>query len=229
MYIDEFVARANKTFFKYEKAEQYMYNRGFTKEDIVKYSIGYTKIAKIRKSYDSDYKFIHDKTYKFRFLENRIVIPLRNIIGKVNGLVVRKIEEKRYNIYLLSEAKKIGAFFGIYESLQDILEKRRVFVHEAALDAASFSKVFPNSISTLTSFINDEQYEFLTMLVDKIILVFDEDGPGQSGKRMLFKRFGKKYLDSISIGYSDSNKCLQTQGLKNFSTYIKRKVPILLH
>lgn len=228
MYLDEFVGYANRTFFKYPEPQQYIYGRGFDRTDVEKYSIGYTRFAKIRKVQDADYKALHDGTYKFKLLERRILIPLRSTIGRVNGLVVRSIEEKRYNIYLMEEAKKIGAFFGLFEAIPSILEKNRVFVHEAALDSASFAKVFPNTVSTLTSFINDEQYEMLRLFADKIILVFDEDGPGQAGKRMLFKRYGNKNLESISIGYSDSNSCLQRRGIEGFRSYLKRKIPILL-
>jgi DNA primase len=228
MYLDEFVEYSNRTFFEHAEPQRYIYGRGFDHSDVEKYSLGYTRFAKIRKVQDADYKALHDGTYKFKLLERRIIIPLRNVIGRVNGLVVRSIEEKRYNIYLMEEAKKIGAFFGLYEAVASILERGRVFVHEAALDSASFAKVFPNTISTLTSFINDEQYEMLRMFADKIILVFDEDGPGQAGKEMLFRRYGNKNFEAISIGYSDSNSCLQRRGVEGFRSYIRKKVPILL-
>lgn len=228
MYLDGFVEYSNRTFFKHEEPQRYMYNRGLNKEDIENYTIGYTKFAKIKKTKDIDYKMLLDSTYNFKMLENRIIIPLRNLIGNVNGLVVRSIKEKRYNLYLMEEAKKIGHFFGLFEVLNVILDKNIVFVHESAIDSISFSKVFQNSISTLTSFINDQQYEILTMLVDKIVLVFDPDKPGRTGQRELFKRYGRKHLDSIFIGYSDSNNCLRIGGLKNFQSYIRSKVPVLL-
>lgn len=228
MYLDEFVEYANRTFFEHAEPQKYIYGRGFDRSDVNKYLLGYTKFVKIKKVQDADYKALHDGTFKFKLLENRLIIPLRNIIGRVNGLVVRSIKEKRYNIYLMEEAKKIGAFFGLYEAVDSILERGKVFVHEAALDSASFAKVFPNTVSTLTSFINDEQYELLRMFADKIILVFDEDGPGRAGKDMLFRRYGKKNLEAISIGYSDSNSCLQIRGVEGFKSYIKKRIPVLL-
>lgn len=228
MYLDEFIEFSNRTFFEHAEPQEYIYGRGFDRTDVERYSLGYTRFAKIKKVQDADYKAFHDRTYKFKLLERRILIPLRNPVGRVNGLVVRAIKEKRYNVYLMEEAKKIGAFFGLYEAMDSVLETGKIFVHEAALDSISFAKVFPNTVSTLTSFINDEQYEMLTMFADKIILVFDEDGPGQAGKNMLFSRYGKKNLDAISIGYSDSNSCLQHRGVEGFRSYIKRKVPILL-
>lgn len=228
MYLDEFAASANKSFFSYDEAQRYLYSRGFDRSDAERFMIGYTRVAKIKKVYDADYKALHEGTFKFKLLEKRLIIPLRNTIGRVNGLVVRAIDEKRYNIHLMEEAKKIGAFFGLFEALPAILETGKVFVHEAALDSMSFAKAFPNTVSTLTSFINEEQYETLTMFADKIILVFDEDGPGQAGKNMLLKRYGRKYLDSISIGYEDSNSCLQMRGTQGFREYMKQRVPFLL-
>ena len=84
----------------------------------------------------------------------------------------------RYMIYLLKEANKMGGFFGLFEALPHIMATRKVFVHEGAIDALSFAKVFPNTISSLTSFINEPQFELLDLLVDKIILVFDDDKAG---------------------------------------------------
>lgn len=229
MYLDEFVKSSNRKIYNYPEALGYLKSRGFSKEDIDKYEFGYTKVAKIRKEDTKEYRDFHRRTYMFRKLEGRILIPLRNLIGKVNGLVVRSIDEKLYNVYLLNEAKKIGAFFGLYEAIPHILNTRKVFVHEAAFDSASFAKVFPNSVSTVTSFVNVEQFETLRFFADKIILIFDEDKTGEEGKERIIERYGSDVIDSVSIGYNDSNSCLMTRGLEGFRKYIKSRIPLLLH
>lgn len=227
MYLDEFVANANKRIFDYEDPLKYLSGRGFGKDDIVKFGFGYLKVAKIKKENSPDYKALHDSTYGFKTLESKIIIPLRNILGKVNGLVVRSIKEKKYNLYLLKEARDIGGWFGLYEALPYAIKTGKIFIHEGALNSVSFSKVFNNTASSLTSFINDQQYETLRMFVDKIILVYDEDKAGEIGVAGLKKRYGK-YIDSISIGYDDTNSCLQKMGETSFVKYIKNKVPLLL-
>lgn len=228
MYLDDFVQRANKTFFENEEACHYMLTRGFSLEDIKRYNIGCTNVVKIRKEQDPDYKDLHDRTYKFKLLQGRLIFPCKNLVGRVNGMVVRSISEKRFNVYLMQEAKKIGAFFGLCEALPDIIRTGKVFVHEAAMDCMSFAKVFPNTISTLTSFINEEQIEVLSMLASKIILVFDEDDPGRKGIDILKYKYPDKKFESISLGYHDSNSCLISRGRDCFEQYIKSKVPVLL-
>jgi DNA primase len=227
MYLDEFAARATRMALEYEEPLKYLAGRGFNKEDIEKWGFGYLKVAKISKENTTEYKEFHDETYGFKVLENRIIIPLKNLIGKVNGLVVRPIEEKRYKLYLLGEAKKIGGWFGLYEAVPHILKTRRVFVHEGAFNSAAFSKVFQNTVSSLTSFINDQQYETLRMFADLIILVYDDDEAGRIGSYTLKKRYGK-CIESITVGYKDTNSCLEKMGYSSFVKFIRTKVPFML-
>lgn len=228
MYLDPFVKRACEAIFRYEEPLRYLYQRGITDEDIKKYSLGYLSIAKINDDGSEDYKHLKEQTYNFRALEKRLLIPLKNVLGKVNGVITRDIKEKKYRQFFLKEAKNIGTFFGLYEALPEILKQRKVFVHEGAIDAISFSKVFPNSISVLTSRINECQYETLRFFADTIILVFDEDSPGKHGVDTMYKLFGRKHLYTLSIGFNDSNACLQRMGLESFRRYMRNKVPLLL-
>jgi DNA primase len=228
MYLDKFAERANRMLFEYPEAKSYLNGRGFDDDDIRRFGFGYLKIAKIHKENSEDYRRFHRATYQFKNLQARIIIPLHNIVGHVNGLTVRSIEEKLYKDYLLEEARNIGAFFGLHDAIPHIIKTGRVFVHEGAFDAASFAKVFPNSVSTLTSFISDEQYETLRMFADKIFLVFDDDKTGHTGQWALVKRYGRKYIDAVSIGADDSNACLKRRGPKGFESYLKKRIPLLL-
>ena len=227
MYLDEFVTHANKVIFDYEEPMKYMASRGFGKEEIQKFGFGFLKVAKIKKENSEDYKKLHDGTYRFKTLENRIIMPVRNVLGRVNGLVVRSIKEKKYNLYLLKEARDIGGWFGLHEALPYAVKSKKIFIHEGALNSVAFSKVLKNTASSLTSFINDQQYETLRMFVDLIILVYDEDKAGKIGVAGLKKRYGK-YIDSVSVGYNDTNSCLQKMGELPFVNFIKNRIPILL-
>jgi DNA primase len=228
MYLDGFAKRASQILFEYKEALRYLYGRGFTDEMIRKYQLGYMRIARIKKSKSSEYKSFYDRTYGFRALQKKILFPLRNILGRVHGLGVRSIEEKRYKFYFLNESKKIGAFFGLYRALPYIKKTRKVFVHEGAFDSMSFAEVFPNSVSSLTSFLNEQQYELLRFYADKIILVYDSDASGSYGIHKSFETYGGKYLDYIFIGEDDANTYLRMLGPEKFFRYIESKVPYLL-
>ena len=226
MYLDGFINRASKRIFNYEEPLKYLKGRGITEEDILKYSIGYLKFAKVNAQDSEDYQYLKEKTWNFKGLQNRIIFPLRNILGSVNGLILRDIDTKRYIQIFFKEAKEIGAFFGLGEALPHIMKTRKVFVHEGAIDCISFAKVFPNSVSVLTSLVNEQQFETLRFFADKIILVFDNDAPGRMGTYKTFKSYGQNCIHTVNIGYGDTNKCLQTLGEKKFSQYIKSKIPL---
>ena len=228
MYLNGFVDQANKIIFGYEQPLSYLEGRVISKGDIEKFSIGYVKFARIYDDKSDDYKQLFESTNKFRGLQNRLIFPLRNILGYVNGLVVRSLDKKSYIQYFLDEAKKIGAFFGLYEALPHILRTKKVFVHEGAIDAISFAKVFPNSISSLTSFLNEQQFEQLKFFADKIILVYDKDEAGLTGIKKMSQVYGEQYIDHLFVGDNDPNSCLKSMGVEKFERFLKHKVPFLL-
>jgi DNA primase len=228
MYLNDFIRRANKSLFEYEEPREYLYSRGLTDEDIKKFEIGYVKYANIKKDDSEDYKALWERTHELRSLQKKIIFPLKNLLGNVHGLCVRDIKNKIYIQYFLGEAKKIGAFFGLQEALPHILKTRKVFVHEGAFDSISFAQVFPNTVSSLTSFLNEQQYELLRFFADKIILVYDKDKAGNTGYQKSIEYYGDRYIDQVYIGADDSNTYLQMLGQAKFEKYIRSKVPYLL-
>jgi DNA primase len=230
MYLDSFVNSCHSSLPRYQEALTYLSMRGITMEDIDKYQIGFTKLGSVPMSTSDDYKYLHDKTYDFKYLRERLIFPLRNILGHVNGLVTREMNNDgvRYMIYLLKEANKMGGFFGLFEALPHIMATRKVFVHEGAIDALSFAKVFPNTISSLTSFINEPQFELLDLLVDKIILVFDDDKAGNYGVQKMQENYGTKKIEAISLGDNDANDYLKIKSVDEYRRFITNKVPFML-
>lgn len=232
MYLDNFVEQCHKNIGNYEEAISYLDSRGLTSVDIDKYKIGYTKLGSVSKPKDvsEDYDYLNDKTFGFKYLREKIIIPLRNTLGHVNGLVTRDLHNdgRRYVIYLLKEAKRTGGFFGLYEALPHIQKTGKVFVHEGAINAISFAKVFPNTISSLTSFINEPQFELLDMIADKIILVFDNDKAGKCGVDKMIETYGTKKIDTISLGESDANDYLKIKSGDDYIKFITQKVPFML-
>ena len=228
MFLDAFVKRANKIILEYEKPLQYLSSRGIVREDVSMYGIGYVRVANIKKEDSEDYRSLAKRTFDFKTLQNKIIFPIRNVLGGTHGVCTRDIEKKGYAQHFLYEAKKIGAFFGLREALPHIKEKRIVFVHEGAIDSISFAKVLPNTISSLTSFLNEAQYEFLSLIADKVILIYDEDDAGNTGINKMEKYYGTKLIESLRIGENDSNRYLQMYGLEKFKQYIRYKVPRFL-
>lgn len=228
MFLNGFIKRANKIIFEYEEPIEYLKKRGIGKEYIQKFDLGYVRIANIKEVDSPDYRSLSERTFKFKTLQNKILFPIYNLIGNVHGICTRDIEDKRYKQYFLTEAKKIGAFFGLREALPYIRNTKKVFVHEGALDSISFSYVFKNSISSLTSFLNEAQFELLSFLCDKIIIIYDEDKAGAIGVYKTVKYYGDKIIDMVNIGMDDSNNYLSRLGEEKFVNYIRSKIPFSL-
>lgn len=225
MFLNGFIKKANKTIFEYKEPIEYLNKRGIGKVDIQRFDLGYVRVANIKEVDSPDYKLLSDRTFNFRTLQDKILFPLYNLMGNVHGICTRDIEVKRYNQYFLTEAKKIGSFFGLREALPYIKSTRKVFVHEGALDSISFFYVFKNTISSLTSFLNEAQFELLSFLCDKIIIIYDEDKAGVIGARKTIEYYGNRIIDTVNIGMDDSNSCLQRLGHIKFKEYIKYRIP----
>lgn len=229
MYLDNFVARAGKSIFEHEAPMKYLASRGFGEDDIRRWELGYTRVARIAENKSDDWKRLKEETFGFRTLESRVIIPLRNILGHVNGVQTRALDKKVYKDHLMSEAKNIGTFFGIREALPSIRATRRVFVHEGAFNAMAFARVFPNSVAALTSFLNEVQTELLKFIADLVIVVFDKDEAGDIGRAKVVKTYGSNGFEFVTVGESDPNACLKMMGPEKFAKYIKSRVPAVLH
>lgn len=228
MYLDHFVDRAASSIMGYEEPVKYLASRGFGEDDIKKWGLGYTRVAKVPGEGSEDWKKLKEDTHNFRGLEGRIIIPLRNVLGNVNGIQTRALDKKQYMQLLMSEAKGVGAFFGLREALPHIRRTRRVFVHEGAFNAMSFARVFPNSVAALTSFLGESQAELLRFFADMIVIVFDKDKAGDVGRAKVLDTYGSYGFESLTVGESDSNACLKMMGPDKFDRYIKSKVPAVL-
>jgi len=190
--------------------------------------LGYTWAARVLKATDGDWERLSKETFHFKTLEGRLIIPLRNFSGRVNGIQTRALDKKAYKDHMMSEAKAIGAFFGLREALPHIRSTRRVFVHEGAFNSMAFSRVFPNSVAALTSFLNEPQMEQLKFLADKIIIVFDNDEAGDVGRYKVTKTYGTSGIDFLTVGESDANDCLKMMGPARFDKFIRSRVPTML-
>lgn len=228
VYLDSFAVKASTSIFEHPTAMKYLAGRAISEGDIRRYGLGYTRFAKIQDNGSDDWRRLKEETFGFKGLENRVIIPLRNIIGRVNGIQTRSLDKKMYKDHMMSEAKAIGAFFGLYEALPFIRATRKVFVHEGAFNCISFSRVFPNSVAALTSFLSEVQVEMLRFLTDLIIVVFDRDEAGDVGRAKLLKTYGSAGFEFVTVGESDANSCLKVMGEERFGRYLRTRVPALL-
>lgn len=228
MFLDSLVNRASDSLVNYEEATSYLVGqRKLLPEEIKKYRLGYTVHPTFPKIESPEWDSFMKDTRNLFFLQKRILIPLENSAGKVNGLITRSMvpdDKHRYSQHLLDEAKQIGAFFGLAQALPHILRTGIVYVTEGALDCISLARVVPNTISSLTSFINEEQMWTLRMIADSIVLVFDPDEPGRKGVEIVMAKYGTSDIFSREFGHSDPNSCLQKLGPDKFRKLVEKEL-----
>lgn len=205
-----------------------------TEYDLKKYFIGYVGISSkllVKDDGSTDYVRLKTDTSDFRHFEKKIVIPMRNCLGHVNGISLRSLDKSFYRQYYMDEAKKVGAFFGLFDALPYIYKTGKVYVVEGPFDCIALAKVFPNTVSSLTSFLNEAQVRLLKMYAKKIILVFDRDKAGVDGTIKAQERYGDNWEDYIRVlhlgDYKDPNQALIHMGEDAFKIFVKRKLDTL--
>ena len=92
----------------------------------------------------------------------------------------------------------------------------------------AFAKVLPNSVASLTAYLNEQQFELLAFFAHKIILIYDQDTSGLIGVKKTIEYYGSRYIESVCIGPDDPNAYLIIQGPEKFDKYIRSKIPLFL-
>jgi DNA primase len=221
-FLEKYVAKVSAAIMEEPEVLAYLYGRGLTREDLIKYRIGYSKILTPISDGTKDYDDMKSRSFGWSAVKGRIVFPATSCNGKVIGVGLRRLDLPgqpvdesipRYRNLMTSEAKKVGVFFGIQQAAPHILEKGFAYVVEGAVDCVSLAKALPNTVSTLTSFVNNPQMWTLNMLGNTSVLVFDPDGPGHRGAQKAEQEYGQERIKIRDLGYADPNKCLVDMGL----------------
>ena len=226
MFLDEMAATLHNSITRYPEALAYLRSREVTDEDIRKFRLGYGKVIRVPEDQSPERVRFLDEMGKGRKLENRIAFPITDSIGRVVGLAGRSIDSKDFKTFATEEAKLVGFFFGLSQALPYIYAENKVYVVEGYFDVIAFSKVFPNTVSTITSGMNDPQHDLLMMYCDEIVLCFDDDEPGRDGRDKALKYWGndkRKRLYPMKIGYKDPAKALETLKLREFQRYVQAR------
>jgi len=218
MFLDDLTLTLHKSLPRYPEALAYLQSREVTDEDILKFRLGYSKVISVPDDGSADRKRFMGETKNGRKMEGQITFPLLDAVGRTIGVGRRKIEEKAYKTFVTDEAKEVGFVFGMHQALPFIYHENRVYVVEGYFDLIAFSKVFPNTVATITSGINDLQYEQLCMYCDTIVVCFDSDAPGEYGRDKALK-WGDN-VRSMSLGYKDPARCLEVLKLDGFKKYV---------
>jgi len=137
------------------EGEEYMMGRGFHKDTLEHFGLGYSSIR------------------------TSVIVPMQNVDGLDIGFVARNIYEKRFenseglpkkeSCWNMNRAKRFGGPIIVVESSFDAMK-----VHQAG---------FPNVVALLGGSISDRQVEQLERYATQVVIFTDNDEINKDGKR----------------------------------------------
>lgn len=142
-----------------------------------------------------------DISEEFRKFRGRIVFPFRNDEGELVGLLGRKTElnhpdaSKYVNSSEKDEFHKGNNLYGLYQAKEAILETGSVFVTEGPKDCIAMATAdIRNVVALCTSSLGYAQCELLKKYkAERVYLMLDGDGAGQSGMLKAQKEYGSRF------------------------------------
>lgn len=224
MFLDTLVNNLHKSIYRFPEVIKYLHSRHVTDEEIDRYKIGYNKIVGIPEDPGEDRKRMMEECYRGRKLEQKIIFPIRDAMGNTVGLLGRSVITKDFKKYVTEAAKFMGFFFGLSEALPHVFKENKIYLVEGPFDFLALSKVFPNTVATLTSWLSEIQYEFLRCFCDTIVTVFDSDEAGIQGSEKASEYEGVIRMDLGS--YKDPAVCLEKCSLPGFKKFVLRHAPL---
>ncbi len=231
-----------------ERARNYLQNRGFTRDDMEKFKLGFappawgalTKFLQ-KRDYDKDILLKaglsasgrSDRLYdRFR---NRIIFPIYNARGEVLGFGGRVLEEDDEPKYLNSPETPIFSkkhvLYGLNWSRDTMRHKETAVVVEGYTDVLTAHRLgLENFVASLGTSFTEKQAELLNRYVEKVFIAFDADSAGSSATLRGLEILRKTGLEVNIISLPedmDPDDYLREKGKSSFEQ-LKEKAPSLI-
>ncbi len=179
---------------KSTRAIEYLEKRFYTKEDIKKFSLGYSleNYTDLVDKFDNSLleelgllKF--NKIYYSPFVD-RIIFPIFNTDRKIVGFGARDISGKENTAkYLNSKESKIftkgNELFGLFDGGSIIKKYNSCILVEGFFDVLRLHKNnIPNTIASLGTALTDNQAMLISKMTKNIVIAYDDDIAGLEAK-----------------------------------------------
>ena len=181
-----------------KEASSYVAKRKLNEEAIRKYSIGYFPPQSTKRLLNFCHKsgivakdlilagiLAEGKTQIYSPFENRIIFPIKDLIGRFcgfGGRVFKKDDEraKYYNSKENDFFSKGHLLFGLDIAKEEIRKKGSVFLVEGYTDCtALFQAGFKNTVATLGTSCTADHLKILNRFASEVYVLYDGDSAGQ--------------------------------------------------
>ena len=181
-----------------QKLKNYLNKRNLNKHTIEKFKLGYvefdTKLfEEFKKEFSEDalkesglFYFDENKKIFVDRFRNRLIFPIKNIVGKFIGLGGRIIEDKDYLAKYINSPETL--FFKKGSNLFNLDNARKlsnkinsIYLVEGYMDVIGLAKNnVDNVVANLGTALTDKQITILTQYFDHVIICFDSDTSGKN-------------------------------------------------
>jgi DNA primase len=180
---------------EYEHAKRYIFERGISEEMVARFRLGYAPGDRSwlfgflsKKKYSPELLAVSGLFYadypQSAFFHNRLMFPIADRQGRtvafggriLSGDGPKYINSRESDIY-----KKGGTLFAIDLAMSEIRRTRTVYIAEGYMDVIALHQAgITNAVAPLGTAFTDDQARLLKRWAERVCLVFDSDGAGQT-------------------------------------------------
>lgn len=229
-----------------QKVLDYINERGYSKDIIDKFKIGYldnvNTLSNLFKSKSFDLNNaveigllkLSDNKYQDNF-SLRILFPIINEYDKVVGFTARAIDNEMQPKYLNSIESKIfdksSILYNINNAKKDATSLKTIYLVEGVNDVIAFDKAgYTNSVCVMGTAFTLQHLNILKKLkINNIILAFDDDEAGRNAtlKAANIIKNSSFNVSSISFDSLDPDDYLKKYGINEFKSKVENAIPIV--
>lgn len=171
--------------------------------------------------------FVLKRYKRFYIYTKLLIIPIRNIHGKLVTFVIKKEKPKYLFLKKIIKYKKSEILYGFYENRKYIEKSNNIFVVEGFFDIYRLNYIgVMNSVALLGCNISNFQINFIMNLKKKIFLVLDNDLAARNSLINFFYKnyniFFYKYGIKIVKIRNDPDIFFKNYNKKKFLKYLKK-------
>lgn len=227
----------------------YFQNRGFSKEIIKNFRLGFSSdswdglINSLSKKFPNEILFDaglvikrdDNKSYYDRF-RGRAMFPITDTLGKVVGFGARRLNDddsqpKYINSPQTMVYDKSHILYGIFQAKNEIRNKQCAILTEGYIDVISLHQGgFTNAIASSGTALTTEQLKLLNRFCNKLYIVYDADNAGihaaERGLEMALEQGFEVLVVSLPEG-EDPDSLIKKLGPKVFQSYLNDAVTFI--
>jgi len=194
-------------------AKNYLKSRGFTKETIIKFQLGYAPSSpKIGKRF-------HD----------RIIFPVWDSFGEVIGWTARTLinaDPKYVNVKGSAKFQKGRFLYGYYQAKRAIVKSRWAILVEGQTDVLTLHQYgLINTVAVSGTALKPAMVRLLSRYAQKVYIVLDADDAGEKASEKAQKLFEEENVRGILVklpGKDDPDSYVYKYGKESFVSLLKQ-------